>query len=192
VWFNNDFDKHNSQLLSIISKEILPSACREEVEAYYERRGRKIGSDTGSKEAKTKRRSKETVTSKDKTVSKSISSKHFTKKNIKETRIEKKSEVRSYVASMDTKWYFNDSIQIACQIKPIRTSHRAALIFNNHKESHVENSKQSLSTFQSFKPIPKIISIWCYPFVANDPKNPSFSGFPRTEFIPLSTVFKES
>jgi len=191
AWFNSDFKKHNSQLLSLISKEILPLACKEEVEAYYERSGRKMLSDTASKEGKTKRRAKETVTSKDKTTSKSSSSKYFTTKNIKQTRIEKKSEVRSYVASMDTKWYFDDSIQIACQIKPIRTSHRASLIFKTNKESHIENNKRSLSTFKSFKQIPKIVKIWLYPF-NNDPKSPCFSGFPRTEFIPLSSVFKES
>lgn len=192
AWFNSDFEKHNSQLLSLISKDILPSACREEIESYYERRRRKIGSDAGKKEVKIKRRSKATATSNDKTSNKTSSSlKHFTKKKTKETQVEKKSEVRSYVDSMDTKWYFSDSIQIACQIKPIRTSHRASLIFSSHKESNTEKRQRSLSSFKSFKPIPKIISIWCYPF-ENDPKSPSFSGFPRTELIPLSAVFKES
>lgn len=191
AWFNSDFKKHHGQLLSLISKDILPSACREEVEAYYERCRRKIGSDAGTKEAKIKRRAKATATSNDKTSNKTSSLKHFTKKKTKETQVEKKSEVRSYVASMDTKWYFSDSIQIACQVKPNRTSHRASLIFNSHKESNTEKTQRSLSSFKSFKPIPKIIIIWCYPF-ENDPKSPSFSGFPRTEFIPLSAVFKES
>jgi hypothetical protein len=54
---------------------------------------------------------------------------------------------------------------------------------------------QSLSTFQYLQPLSKMIEIWCYPFDGKNPKNLTMDitdGFVRSDFIPLSSLFRET
>lgn len=198
AWFNDDFEKNNSELIAIISKEILPLTCREEVEMYYARRAKKYNSQVSPKEVKVMRESKKKALWKGKTSGKLNYINAPIDKKTNGPEVQNVKESRNYVSSLETKWYFGDTIQVACQVKTIRTSHRAALIMNSSCSRDkigsgldMKNGDASLATFQSLLPIQKLIIIYCYP-LDNDPKSPMFSGFPRTEFIPLSSIFKDT
>jgi len=54
---------------------------------------------------------------------------------------------------------------------------------------------QSLSTFQYLQPLSIMIEIWCYPFDGKNPKNLTMDitdGFVRSDFIPLTSLFRET
>jgi hypothetical protein len=110
---------------------------------------------------------------------------------LKQATTKKDETKKTYLSTMETKYLFADSIQISYRVSSVQNSNRAVLTFEH--EEKVED--EILSILESLRPLPKIILAWCYPFDPLNPKLPimdTTDGFPRTEFLPLSTLFKES
>jgi hypothetical protein len=56
-------------------------------------------------------------------------------------------------------------------------------------------STSEYPSFECLRALPHNIVMWCYPFDPLNPEQPLMDktdGFPRSEFIPLSSIFKES
>lgn len=211
-WFNKTGEENIAQLLSLISKHILPSEFQEEIQ-HKSRHGVNGKNNTEKKnpppEGNDKKRKASNATGggKDKKMktsrARNPSKKSKESKNSRSAYKKKEEEKKTYLSTLGTKFLFGETLQITYRIKPIQSGHHATLTFIKPKqndegklESKARKPKSAaLSTFKYLQPLQKRVIIWCYPFDAMNPKHPlmdTTDGFPRPEFIPISSLFKES
>lgn len=203
-WFNENAVENVSQLLSLISKRILPDEFKDDIEnspmpstaakktvlAKTNDKKRKSTSKTSDKNGKAPG-IKFKFTPPIKKTKKTL------KKDSDSARAKKKDETKkTYLSTMDTKFLFGDSIQITYRVKPIQNSHRATLsIVKPECSGSSPSPSPTLCQFECLRPLPKLVIIWLYRFDPLNPKQPSMDstdGFPRPEFVPISSLFKQS
>jgi len=201
-WFNVDAKSKISQIFALVSKSVMPEVLNnnDEEKTPYN----KGGSSKGKKMPTMKpNQNSKGIEKKRKATSKDAEAKTGSKKSksqkVKQatsagssSRAKKDETKKTYLSTMETKYLFADSIQISYQVKSTQNSHRAVLTFEHSNEEKVED--KILPTLEYLRPLPKIILAWCYPFDSLNPKLPlmdTTDGFPRPEFLPLSTLFKE-
>lgn len=164
-WFNENRDRNMEQILSLVSSEIMPQICNEQFQ-WQNNKGKTVDKKGPVKTADTE--------------------------NMKKKRkVESPSKTKSltYIPMLETKYLFGESIQITYRITPAQSGQRAVLTMKS------EEGDSQLPSFEYLRPLSKNIIMWCYPFDPLSPKRPAMDktdGFPRTEFIPLSSLFKES
>jgi hypothetical protein len=190
-WFNVDAKSNISQIFSLVSKSVMPEVLNNDEEIPYN----KGGSSKGKKPTVKSNQNSKGIEKKRKATSKDTEAKAGGKNSksqkLKQATTKKDETKKTYLSTMETKYLFADSIQISYRVSSVQNSNRAVLTFEH--EEKVED--EILSILESLRPLPKIILAWCYPFDPLNPKLPimdTTDGFPRTEFLPLSTLFKES
>jgi len=200
-WFNVDAKSKISQIFSLVSKSVMPEVLNNDEETPYNKGGSSKGkkptikSNQNSKgiEKKRKATSKDTEAKAGGKNSKSQKVKQTSAGQPSSSRAKKDEPKKTYLSTMETKYLFADSIQISYRVSSVQNSNRAVLTFEHSNEEKVQD--KILSTLESLRPLPKIILAWCYPFDPLNPKLPimdTTDGFPRPEFLPLSTLFKEN
>eukprot|EP00557_Chaetoceros_sp_GSL56_P009369 CAMPEP_0176488172 /NCGR_PEP_ID=MMETSP0200_2-20121128/6561_1 /TAXON_ID=947934 /ORGANISM="Chaetoceros sp., Strain GSL56" /LENGTH=166 /DNA_ID=CAMNT_0017885125 /DNA_START=186 /DNA_END=686 /DNA_ORIENTATION=- len=160
------------QILSLVSSDIIPQICDE----MFKQQSNKGKSVEKRGDGKTN-----TETSDSSKAAENINRKR---------KVEKTSKSLSYIPSLDTKYLFGDTLQVTYRIIPTQNGQRAILTMNKQEEGD-----NQLPSFEYLRPLPKNIVMWCYPFDPLNPKQPTMDktdGFPRMEFIPLSSLFKDS
>lgn len=180
VWFNSDTQNHISQILSLISKNIIPGLLSETKDGT---KGSKDNASSGTSKMSSKAcndQDKKRKSTRDNPKAK----KGKTKQSSKD--VKKNESKATYLSTMKTKYLFGQTLTVSYQVKQIQISHRAILTLSEDEHD---------SEYMFLKSIPHRIIVWCYPFDALNPKEPVMNsetdGFPRQEFLPLSSLFKE-
>ena len=200
-WFNENSTGCISQLLSLISKKILPQEFQEELENTA---AKKVpSSSVRSTNIETKKRKKASKHndrgSKEETNANPYKSKPPAKKSKRfkapkkgnpassnTTREKDDKKSKSYLSTMETKYLFGDSIQITYRVKTIRTSHRATLSIKSHAADQVDGHDRNrnntdpctkselgkICRFECLRLLPKLVIVWLYPFDPLNPKQP--------------------
>ena len=213
-WFNEDANENMSQLLSLVSKNVLPVDFAEDIDDPHGAKnqinvnavaGKKKAPSKNSKSSKksgTKRKADNNINSLGKKGSifkQPKKSKDAPKEGIASTSVQlrgkkKEQAKKSYLSGMTTRFLFGETIQMTYRVKPIQNSHRATLTFANARDGETD-SNATLSEFECLRPLPKMLIIYAYPFDQLNPNEPIMDtvdgGFPRPEFIPISSLFKE-
>ena len=200
-WFNDDSKEYIAEILSLVSSNVIPTLFEEkqedETKADIGSTKSKVPTKNGKASSKSTNDNKRKASAKD------------TKAKTKKTKVSNKSSKKddskpTYLSTMKTKYLFGDNLQISYQVQSIQCYHRAILTFDsnltedeNKKDITSKPTEKDLSTFQQLRPLPYKIVVWCYPFDQLNPKQPVMDitetdGFPRVEFLPLSSLFKEN
>ena len=198
-WFNDDSKEYIAEILSLVSSNIIPTLFEEK---QVDETKADIGSTKSKLPIKNGKSSKSTNDKKRKASAKEAKAK--TKKTKVSSKQSKKDDSKpTYLSTMKTKYLFGDNLQISYQVQSIQCYHRAILTFDSSLAKHEQKkeipsnpTEKDLSTFQQLRPLPYKILVWCYPFDQLNPKQPVMDisetdGFPRVEFLPLSSLFKE-
>jgi hypothetical protein len=190
-WFNDQTKNKLNQLLSLLSKDVMPDIFNnEEIQNNNGSRKSSGNFNQETKGTKEKKR-KATLKGTEPKVGGKKSKLQKTNKGTAAGQPMKTETKKTYLSTMETKYLFADNLQISYQVKSVQNSHRAILTYGQSSE---EVKGKALSTFESLKPLPEMILVWCYPFDPLNPKLPIMNttdGFSRPEFLPLSSLFKE-
>jgi hypothetical protein len=184
-WFNENRDRNMEQILSLVSRDIIPQICDGHYKQQNDRRNtveERVGSKVNAQKVDCSKSTNVNRKSSVKTTDE--------EKMIKKRKVESSSKTKTltYIPALDTKYLFGDTIQLTYRIMPNQSGQRAILSMKREEDNQ-------LASFEYLKPLPKNIVMWCYPFDPLNPKHPTMDntdGFPRMEFIPLSSLFKES
>lgn len=216
-WWNSNIEYNEQQLYKLISLEVLPVECSYEIDRFDEGKRPKIKRDGNKgKIIIGEKNTLSNATNKKKKNNDRGKNAGKGKNNI-DTAPVNKGKDRQQKSNSEIRYLFGESIQITYKIEEISTSKCATLVFNVEGDNHdddtstvselnenrsrkrKQNSKcerdqfmESNITFTQLRKIPKRLVIWCFPF---DPKKPMEpypcdGGFPRPEFIPITSLFK--
>jgi len=204
-WWNDLVKENERELFKLVTLEILPMECQNDIDRL----------NNGKRWSKKGERSENSIVIGEKNLaSMTATSRRKGKKKQKrvaESNPKKIGNNRNKKSITGITYVFGETIQVVYKMEEISTSTSATLVFDmktkvenetkNHSISSEANKKDlkrmrqdDIPVFKQVIKIPKRIVMWCSPF---DPKHPfeshplSEGGFPRPEYIPISSLFKE-
>ena len=161
TWFHSSVD-NKKELLKLLSQQIIPKECEEEIDRYHEVRNRLHRPPTiiGEKNQKGKG------------------------KGGRKRKATEPDQPKLERPKRDVHHVFGDVLRVTYRVEELNANESATLIFAKRNDSS--------NNFRQLPKISKRIILWCYPIDKNNPTEPApeGGGFPRPEMLPISSLFR--
>lgn len=161
TWFHSSVD-NKKELLKLLSKQIIPKECEEEIDRYHDVRNRLHRPPTiiGEKNQKSKG------------------------KGGRKRKATEPDQPKPERPKRDVSHVFGDALRVTYRVEELNANESATLIFPKRSDSS--------KTFRQLPKISKRIILWCYPVDKNNPTEPApeGGGFPRPEMLPIASLFR--
>jgi hypothetical protein len=177
-WFHSSREVRE-ELMQVLSTRVVPREFSTEIEQY--RQGQQPPGDrpfiakTG--EVNEKKRQQTQLNSRRKATSEKR------KRGNKSSHPSPKEKQRR-----DVRHVFGDNIQLTYKVQDLTNKSNSA---GSGATISVASSPEGILTFRQYPKLSKRLILWCFPLdPANTESDPENGGFPRTDLIPLSNLFR--
>lgn len=167
-WFHSS-KEHKKELLKVLSDQIIPKECEEEIDRYQELRNRlhrtpkvTVGEKNHRKKGKGGKKQKAP--------------------DADEAKPEKPT-------TREICNVFGDNLRLVYRVEETNSYETATLIFSERNELSDRSSD-----FRQRSKLSKRFVLWCYPLNKSNPTEPiqdEGGGFPRPEMIPIASIFRK-